>query len=187
MRKLFLFPLAGTLLLALIALVPNEAEANACMQGPGQRIRSRSGARADVHPVAAERFRCVVQKLERVYSIRVMGGYGCRPIRTSKHPRGLAMDINQYARDITRPRIPRASATEIARSCGVVHGSVWRNPDAGHFEVPSYGRSAYASRGYQRSYSGRNAHRRPDRGYYGGGYGYGPSHDMFDFLSWLGL
>jgi hypothetical protein len=107
-------------------------------------VRSRSGAVAYVAPHAHGPLQCVVNGIEAAGGhIKFMGGWrahgscsGC-----NKHPRGEAIDINQYARNVVRPALP-ANATVIAQRCGVLHGAVWRHADAGHFEVGS----TYASR-----------------------------------------
>lgn len=106
-------------------------------------VHSRSGAWASVNPRYASRFQCIVNKLEAVgYRIRFMGGYRHTRIANrygrgqwSKHAIGNAIDINQTGRNRTVGRMPRG-ATAMARACGLLHGAVWRHPDAGHFEVP---------------------------------------------------
>lgn len=106
-------------------------------------VHSRSGAWASVNPRYASRFQCIVNKLEAVgYRIRFMGGYRHTRIASrygrgqwSKHAVGNAIDINQTGRNRTVGRMPRG-ATAMAKACGLLHGAVWRHPDAGHFEVP---------------------------------------------------
>lgn len=100
------------------------------------QVVSRSGARAQVADAAAGPFQCLVDRLEGAgYPIRFMGGWRRHgSVRHSLHPAGLALDVNQIARNVTRPRMP-AGATGWAASCGVLHGAIWRNPDAGHFQI----------------------------------------------------
>jgi hypothetical protein len=107
-------------------------------------VKARSGAVAYVAPHAAAPLQCVVDGIEAAGGhIKFMGGWrahgSCRGC--NKHPRGEAIDINQYARNVVRPGLP-VNSTQIAQSCGVLHGAVWRNADKGHFEVGS----SYAAR-----------------------------------------
>lgn len=99
-------------------------------------VRSKTGATAHVADGSASRFQCLIDRLDGSgYRIKFMGGYGPRP-NASKHPSGNALDVNQYSRNVTEPRIP-AAATAYAEACGLFHGALWRGrPDAGHFEVP---------------------------------------------------
>lgn len=104
------------------------------------QIRARSGATAHVADSATAAFQCLVNGLEGIgYRIQFMGGWRKHgSVRGSLHPAGLALDINQYSRNVTRPRMPE-SATGIASSCGLIHGAVWRNADAGHFQKGGWG------------------------------------------------
>lgn len=119
-----------------------------CVVGPADaaNVRSRSGANASVAPQHAAKFQCLVNRLEAAgVRITLLGGYGSRDFRGSKHPHGAALDVNQYARNVTRPHVPAGVGNAAARACGLIHGAVWRSPDGGHFEVPgrsgrSYGR-----------------------------------------------
>lgn len=113
-------------------------------------IRSKSGATAQVASVARPRFQCLVDRLDSLgYKIHFMGGYRKHgSIKRSKHPLGLAIDINQTARDRVTRRFPPGIA-DIARGCGLVSGSVWRWRDTGHFEYP--GRYAELRSGVYRS------------------------------------
>ena len=87
-------------------------------------VRTKSGARAYVADSATSKFQCLVDALENQgYRIKFMGGYRKHgSVRGSLHPRGLALDINQYRRNVTRPRMPR-SEIELANSCGLVAGA----------------------------------------------------------------
>jgi hypothetical protein len=58
------------------------------------------------------------------------------PERHSLHPAGLTLDINQYSRNVARPRIPKAA---MARVCGLIH--------AGRFQLGGW--------------AGRTKHHRP--------------------------
>ena len=103
-------------------------------------LKTRSGKRYVVSARHAGKFKCIVGKLEASgYRIAFLGGYARRKIAGrsvwSKHADGLALDINQTARNRVSRRLP-ASTTAMARACGLLHGAVWRNPDQGHFEVP---------------------------------------------------
>lgn len=110
-------------------------------------IRSRSGATAQVSPSATGAFQCLVDKLDATgYQIKFMGGFRRHgSVAASKHPHGLALDINQYARNIVRPALP-AGTTAMAAGCGLFHGAIWRRADAGHFEVPRSGRLEVSAR-----------------------------------------
>lgn len=111
-----------------LACVASNAEAGT--------VRSRSGATAHVADRAVRHFQCLVDKLDASgYKIRFMGGWRKHgSVKRSLHPAGLALDINQYSRNVTRPRIPKA-ATAMARACGLIHGEVWGWADAGHFQL----------------------------------------------------
>jgi hypothetical protein len=63
------------------------------------------------------------------------------------HPRGLAIDINQTGRNRVTRRFP-SGVTALAAQHGLLHGAVWNNADAGHFELLSASptRHAYARR-----------------------------------------
>jgi|GEM_PF-5116510 len=119
-----------------------------CAKGKAKELvmaSNRNGAY--VHPTAVPAFQCLLEGLERIkYPIRFVGGYGCRPLPTSNHPRGLAVDVNQSARDVTNPNVYRWNATAVAKACNLTHGAVWRKPDAGHFEIRSASRQQQAAR-----------------------------------------
>jgi hypothetical protein len=117
-------------------------------RNPQALVRASNGIGAYVHPYAVDAFKCVLNGFENTTRLRIVwvGGYGCRRNK-SNHPRGLAMDINQYARDRTKPVVPRRPGVQIAHDCkNVTSGAVWRNPDNGHFEIRSVSR---AEQGYK--------------------------------------
>lgn len=123
------------------------AHSGDCAQGPKALLKSSNGKKAYVHPSAVKPFECLLKGLDGIrYPIKFVGGYGCRPLRTSNHPRGLAIDVNQYSRDVTKPNVYGWNATKVANSCNLTHGAVWRNPDAGHFEIRSQSRGQQQSR-----------------------------------------
>jgi hypothetical protein len=122
--------------IALTLLVLSSAQATT--------IWSSNGKTAEVAGSHASNFQCLVSGLEATgYRIDFMGGYRRHgSVRHSKHPLGLALDVNQTGRGrVTRP-LP-SSATSIAASCGLFHGALWHNQDQGHFEV---GGRVYAER-----------------------------------------
>jgi hypothetical protein len=81
---------------------------------------------------------CVVDFVEQAgVKITAMRGYGRGTVRGSLHPSGRAIDINQYARDATRPQVPRQIANDAADKCGVVSGARWSYPDNGHWNLKS--------------------------------------------------
>lgn len=98
-------------------------------------VRSVSGATARVAASATSAFQCLVTALDHVgYKIAFMGGFSSGHMRHSLHHTGMALDVNQYSRDVTRPPMP-SNEIEIANSCGLVSGRQWRgNPDSGHFQ-----------------------------------------------------
>lgn len=115
-------------------------------------IRSASGATAHVARRATGAFQCLVSALDRQgYPIRFMGGWRAHgSVRGSLHPAGLALDINQYGRNVTRPRMPR-NEIALANSCGLVAGAQWANADSGHFQLGGWsGRGHEARRHYRR-------------------------------------
>jgi hypothetical protein len=118
-------------------------------------VRSSSGATAHVAGRATGAFQCLVSALDRQgYPIRFMGGWRAHgSVRASLHPAGLALDINQYARNVTRPRMPH-NEVALANSCGLISGAQWANSDSGHFQLGGWsgGGRHYASR--------RHSHRR---------------------------
>lgn len=99
-------------------------------------VRSTSGATARVANRATGAFQCLVSALDRQgYPIRFMGGWRAHgSVHGSLHPAGLALDINQYGRNVTRPRMPR-NEIALANSCGLIAGAQWSNADSGHFQL----------------------------------------------------
>jgi hypothetical protein len=99
-------------------------------------VRSTSGATAHVARHATGAFQCLVSALDRQgYPIRFMGGWRAHgSVRASLHPAGLALDINQYGRNVTRPRMP-GNEIALAKSCGLISGAQWANADSGHFQL----------------------------------------------------
>jgi hypothetical protein len=118
-------------------------------------VRSSSGATAHVANHATGAFQCLVSALDRQgYPIRFMGGWRAHgSVRASLHPAGLALDINQYGRNVTRPRMPH-NEIALANSCGLVAGAQWANADSGHFQL-----GGWSGRG---RHSARRHHRHPD-------------------------
>lgn len=110
-------------------------------------IRSVSGATAHVAASATSAFQCLVSKLDNQgYRIKFMGGWRAHgSVRGSLHPAGLALDINQYSRNITRPRMPSNEIT-LANSCGLISGAQWANGDSGHFQLGGYAGHTHNSR-----------------------------------------
>jgi hypothetical protein len=103
-----------------------------------QNVRSASGVRISVNPSAQVALQCVVDYVEQAgIKITAMRGYGRGTVRGSLHPSGRAIDINQTARDATRPRVPRDVANNAADKCGVVSGARWSYPDNGHWNLKS--------------------------------------------------
>lgn len=116
-------------------------------------VRSASGATAHVASHATGAFQCLVSALDRQgYKIRFMGGWRAHgSVRASLHPAGLALDINQYGRNVTRPRMPH-NEIALANSCGLISGAQWANADSGHFQL-----GGWSGRG--RHYARRHHHR----------------------------
>lgn len=98
-------------------------------------VRSISGATARVAASATSAFQCVVSALDRAgYPVKFMGGLSSGHMRHSLHHIGMALDVNQYSRNVTRPVMP-SNEIAIANSCGLVSGRQWSgNPDSGHFQ-----------------------------------------------------
>lgn len=123
-------------------------------------VRAASGATAHVATAAAGRFQCLVDKLEaQGYPIRFMGGWRAHgSVPGSLHPRGLALDINQYGRNVTRPRMPR-NEVALAGACGLISGAQWAHGDSGHFQLGGWAghpRARYAAK--RRHHGARYAH-----------------------------
>lgn len=109
-------------------------------------VRAVSGATACVAHSAAVSIGAFVAALEATgYRIDFMGGYAHRMIagthHWSLHASGLAIDINQVARNRVTRRFP-PGVTALAAQYGLLHGAVWRRPDTGHFEIYQPGRYA---------------------------------------------
>lgn len=106
-------------------------------------VSSSKGATASVASSAVYAFQCIINKLEaQGYRIAFMGGWRRHgSVRGSLHPAGLALDINQYSRNVTRPRMP-SNEVQIANSCGAISGAQWRNGDSGHFQIGGWGSSS---------------------------------------------
>ncbi|MBN9007224.1 MAG: hypothetical protein J0H40_17640 [Rhizobiales bacterium] len=117
-------------------------------------IRSASGATAHVAARAAGAFQCLVDALDRQgYPIHFMGGWRAHgSVRASLHPAGLALDINQLRRNVTRPRMPR-NEIALANACGLISGAQWGWADSGHFQLGGWA-------GRKRHYAMHRHHRR---------------------------
>ena len=125
-------------------------------------IRAVSGATACVAHRAASSFQAFVTALEATgYRIDFMGGWrahgSCR--QCNMHPRGLAIDINQTGRNRVTHRFP-VGVTQLAAQYGLLHGAVWHDADAGHFELMSESPTAQA---YASSVSTEHVARRASR------------------------
>ena len=123
----------------------------------GGNVHARSGASAHVAASAASKFQCIVNKLEaQGYPIRFMGGWRAHgSVKASLHSLGLALDINQTARGVTHPRMPR-NEIAIANSCGAISRAQWVNNDSGHFQIGGYAGPThrhYAKRTHYRHYA----------------------------------
>lgn len=117
------------------------------------RITTPGGHSAVVAASAAPLFLAFLTDLEREYRVDFVGGYVFRTIagtrHLSKHAFGLAIDVNQVARNRVTRALP-ADATALAARHGLVHGAVWSDPDAGHFEVAG---ATHAPRARRRHYA----------------------------------
>lgn len=120
-------------------------------------VRSASGATAYVAARASRAFQCLVNALDaQGYPIRFMGGWRAHgSVRASLHPAGLALDINQYRRNVTRPRMP-GNEIALANRCGLISGAQWGWADSGHFQLGGWA-------GRKRHYA---THRRHHRKHY---------------------
>ena len=130
-----------------------EGLARVMAEGAGRAVgivRSVHGASARVASRATGAFQCLVSALDRQgYPIRFMGGYRAHgSVRYSLHPMGLALDINQYGRNRTQPRMP-ANEVALANSCGLISGAQWASRDSGHFQLGGWsgGNSRRGARG----------------------------------------
>lgn len=108
----------------------------------GAEVRSRSGVRAHVAPSARKPLQCVIDFVEhRGIHIKAMRGYGAGTVSGSLHPSGRALDINQLARDVTRPLVSRKVANGAGAACGVISGGIWHDSDVGHWNLGRHERS----------------------------------------------
>ena len=71
------------------------------------------------------------------------------------HPRGLAIDINQTGRNRVTRRFP-SGVTALAAQYGLLHGAVWNNADAGHFELLSASPTRHVHRSLEAYASARS-------------------------------
>lgn len=106
------------------------------MPAAGTEVRSHSGIAVRVAPSARKALQCVIDFVEQ-HGVRIMAlrGYGPGTVAGSLHPAGKALDINQYARDRTRPGVPRRVSNLAGDKCGVVSGARWRDADNGHWNL----------------------------------------------------
>ena len=124
-------------------------------------VRAKSGATARVAAHVAAAFQCVIDKLEgQGYPVRFMGGFARGGhIPGSLHYSGMALDVNQVARNVTRPAMPSNEIT-LANSCGLVSGAQWRWADSGHFQMGGWtGRRMFARRHTRERVSSRGRYR----------------------------
>lgn len=119
-------------------------------------VRTSNGRTAQVAEGSASKFQCLLNHLESAgVRIGYIGGYRARgSVRSSLHPSGRAMDIDQSGRNRTSAGV-RAHGDAAAAACGLIHGSVWRHADAGHFQDGGW---SGKSRHHRRHY--RHRHRR---------------------------
>lgn len=162
-------PRLATLIFLLLPSLANAGGVFGCPPpgAPKAAARAPRGGTAWVHPQAVAAMTCVLRQLDAL-GVRIvpayLGGYGCRPYNRSWHPLGLAIDVNQHARNVTDPYIPPQLTVQAAEACGVTSGAVWRySPDNGHFEMRSASRSVQSRRGYRgyRYYRRRHHYRYP--------------------------
>lgn len=115
-------------------------------------VDCKTGASTSVSAAMLPHAQCLLRWLDAVgYRVKDIGGFGERH-NASAHPTGNALDIDQVARNVTTHRLPDG-VTAAAASCGLVHGAIWSNPDAGHFEMP--GKFGYTGLG--RHYASRHS------------------------------
>lgn len=126
-------------------------------------VRSKSGATAHVAARATAAFQCLLDGLDRQgYPIDFISGWRAQgSVRGSLHPAGLALDVNQIRRNVTRPRMP-VNEIALANACHLVSGAQWANGDSGHFQVGGWvGRHRhYAHRHHHRRYAHRHHRKR---------------------------
>lgn len=119
------------------------------------------GAHAYVSSSYAGRFQGFVNELCRSgYPIKSMGGWrsrgSCRGC--NMHPRGLALDVNQFARNYVRPRMG-GNVSAMARRHGLYPGAYFSSPDTGHFEVAGIKNYSRHGRKHRRHYYARHNRR----------------------------
>lgn len=116
--------------------------AAAPIDGNGNNVvRTKRGIVVRVAPAARAALQCVVDYVEGAgVRIAAMRGYGRGTVRGSLHPGGKALDINQTARDVTRPAVPRSVSNAAADRCGVISGARWGYADNGHWNLAVTGR-----------------------------------------------
>lgn len=132
---------AGALVLLGAATARAEAQPVDANGNRVATVRSKSGVVVKVAPSARHALQCVIDYVEaRGVRIKSMRGYGRGTVRASLHPSGRAIDINQTARNVTHPRVPRAVANAAADHCGVVSGARWGYADNGHWNLTQVGR-----------------------------------------------
>ena len=106
-------------------------------------VRSSRGVSIRVAPSARAALQCVVDYVEAAgVRITAMRGYGVGTVRSSLHPSGRALDINQTGRDITSPAVPRSISNAAADKCGVISGARWGYADNGHWNLAIHGRAS---------------------------------------------
>lgn len=130
-------------------------------------LQTKSGQSYIVAAGAAKAFSGFVNWLESTgYKITEIGGYAFRRIAGSRsisnHARGTAIDINQQERNVVSHRFP-ANVTAKAAEFGLLHGAVWRRPDAGHFELIGARRFAVIGGGSTRYAKAKKRHHRHTR------------------------
>jgi hypothetical protein len=121
-------------------------------------VKAATGAVAYVAEKAVSAFQCLVSKLEgQGYTIKFMGGFANHGhVWHSLHYAGLALDVNQVERNVTKPPMPSNEIT-LANSCGLISGAQWANGDSGHFQLGGYVGSHrhYARRRHHTRYANR--------------------------------
>lgn len=107
-----------------------------------------------VTPSASGQFHAMAAEFVAMgYSVGRPGCLSLGHMAHSKHHWGGACDLfNQVARNRTALRQPPpAVQIEVATRHGLTSGCIWRNPDCGHFEVPTPSHAVF--------YSPRQRHR----------------------------
>lgn len=104
-------------------------------------VRSSTGIVVRVAPSARAALQCVVDHVERAgVKVKSMRGYGRGSVAASVHPVGMALDINQTARNRTSPHVPPAVSNAAADKCGVISGARWAWKDNGHWNLAGHAR-----------------------------------------------